>query len=308
VGIAGLRGERRRQLLWALFFVAPWAIGFLAFTLGPMLASLYYSFTAFSTVKPPVWQGLANYRRLLGQDEHLVQALGNTVYMVVFGVPTTQLFAFVTALLLNVRVRGVAFYRTLYFLPAIMPVVPVTLIWTWIFNPQLGPITALLSTVGLRSPLWMNSPEWSKPTLILLGMWQVGTAMAIYLAGLQGVPEELYEAAEIDGAGRWARLLHVTIPAVSPVLAFNTIVGVIYTFQYFTQAFVASSTGAAGKLGGVEDSLLFYAVYLYQNGFVFLDMGYASALAWLLFVIVMAATLLSLYGSSRWVYYEAGER
>jgi multiple sugar transport system permease protein len=307
-GLLGLRGEQRRQFLWALFFVAPWVIGFLVFTLGPMIASLYFSFTSFSTVQPPEWIGLANYQKLAGGDKNLAKALLNTIYMVVFGIPVGQTFAFLTALLLNTKVRGIPFYRTLYFVPAIMPLVPVTLVWAWIFNPQLGPVNALIAEVGLTPPLWLNSPEWSKPTLILLGTWQVGATTAIYLAGLQGVPLELYEAAEIDGAGRGARLMKITIPAVSPVVAFNTITGVIYSFQYFTQAYVASSAGSSTIQGGVEDSLLFYAVYLYQNAFQFLDMGYASAMAWLLFLIVMAATLLTLYGSARWVYYEVSDR
>jgi multiple sugar transport system permease protein len=307
-GLLRLRGEDRLQLLWALFFVAPWVIGFLVFTLGPMIASLYYSFTSFSTIQPPEWIGLANYQKLAGGDKNLSKALLNTLYMVVFGIPVGQIFAFVTALLLNLKVRGISLYRTLYFVPAIMPLVPVTLVWMWIFNPQLGPVNSLITTLGLTPPLWLNSPEWSKPTLILLGAWQVGTTTAIYLAGLQGVPQELFEAASIDGAGRVARLLNITIPAVSPVVAFNTITGVIYSFQYFTQAYVASSTGSSGIQGGVEDSLLFYALYLYQNAFQFLDMGYASAMAWLLFIIVMAATLLTLYGSARWVYYEVSNR
>jgi multiple sugar transport system permease protein len=307
-GLLGLRGEQRRQFLWALFFIAPWVIGFLVFTLGPMIASLYYSFTSFSTVKPPEWIGLANYQKLAGGDKNLAKALLNTLYMVAFGIPVGQVFAFLTALLLNTKVRGMPFYRTLYFVPAIMPLVPVTLVWMWIFNPQLGPVNALIGAIGLTPPLWFNDPDWSKPTLILLGTWQVGATTAIYLAGLQGVPQELYEAAAIDGAGRRARLLNITIPAVSPVVAFNAITGVIYSFQYFTQAYVASSTGSSTIRGGVEDSLLFYAVYLYQNAFEFLDMGYASAMAWLLFIIVMAATLLALYGSARWVYYEVSDR
>lgn len=307
-GRLGLTGQARRELLWALFFVAPWAIGFVVFIAGPMLVSLYYSFTSFSIVKPPQWIGLENYRRLAGGDELLGKTLANTLYMVAVGIPTSQVFAVATALLLNLRVRGVPFYRTLYFLPAIMPVVPVAIVWTWVFNPQLGPVNALISTLGLTPPIWMNDPDWAKPTLILLGLWQVGTTTAIYLAGLQGVPHELYEAAMIDGAGRWSRLRHVTLPMISPVVAFNTITALIFMFQYFTQAYVVSSLSTPGSMGGVEDSLLFYAVYLFQTGFIFLNMGYASAMAWLLFVIVMAATLVSLYGSTRWVYHEASDR
>jgi multiple sugar transport system permease protein len=227
--------------------------------------------------------------------------------MVVVGIPATQIFAYITALLLNVKVRGIPAYRTLYFLPAIMPEVPITLIWAWIFNPQLGPVNAAVSALGLVPPLWLSGPTWAKPTLILLGVWQVGTTTAIYLAGLQGVPQEMYEAAMIDGAGPLARLRHITIPLTSPVVAFNTIVGIIFFFQYFTQAYVASTT-QGGQIGGVENSLLFYAVYLYQNAFQYLKMGYASAMSWLLFVIVMAVTLVSLYGSSRWVYYEGRQR
>jgi multiple sugar transport system permease protein len=306
--IVGLTGQARTEALWALFFMAPWIVGFLAFILGPMLASLYLSLTTFNITKPPVWVGLANYQKLAGGDRLLLKALGNTLYMVVVGIPLGQLFALSTALLLNMKVRGIPFYRTLYFLPAIMPVVPVTIIWTWIFNPQLGPLNAIISSFGLRPPIWINDPTWAKPTLILLGLWQVGTTTAIYLAGLQGVPDELYEAAMIDGAGRWSRLMHVTIPLISPVVAFNTIAAIIYSFQYFTQAYVVTTISSPGVMGGTEDSLLFYAVYLFQNGFIFLQMGYASAMAWLLFLIVMAATLLSLYGSSRWVHQERAEQ
>jgi len=299
--------KARRDLGWAMFFIAPWVVGFVAFTAGPMITSLYYSFTDFSVLQAPVWVGAANYAHLVKDDEYFFQALGNTLYMVVIGIPVTQVFAFITALLLNVKVRGIAAYRTLYFLPAIMPEVPITLIWAWIFNPQLGPVNAAISALGLVPPVWLNDPSWSKPTLILLGAWQVGTTTAIYLAGLQGVPREMYEAAMIDGAGAIGRLRHITIPLTSPVIAFNTIIGIIFFFQYFTQAYVASTT-QGGQIGGIENSLLFYAVYLYQNAFQFLKMGYASAMAWLLFVIVMAATLLSLYGSSRWVHYEVGQR
>jgi multiple sugar transport system permease protein len=290
-----------------MFFIAPWVIGFVAFTAGPMAASLYYSFTDFNVLQPPVWVGANNYVNLVRNDEYFYQALNNTVYMVAIGIPATQFFAFITALLLNVKVKGIPAYRTLYFLPAIMPEVPITLIWAWIFNPQLGPVNASISALGLVPPLWLSGPTWAKPTLILLGVWQVGTTTAIYLAGLQGVPQEMYEAAMIDGAGPLARLRHITIPLTSPVVAFNTIVGIIFFFQYFTQAYVASST-QGGQIGGVENSLLFYAVYLYQNAFQYLKMGYASAMSWMLFLIVMAVTLLSLYGSSRWVYYEGRQR
>jgi len=290
-----------------MFFIAPWVIGFVAFTAGPMAASLYYSFTDFNVLQPPIWVGASNYMHLVTDDEYFFQALNNTLYMVVVGIPATQVFAFITALLLNVKVKGIPAYRTLYFLPAIMPEVPITLIWAWIFNPQLGPVNAAISALGLVPPLWLSGPTWAKPTLILLGIWQVGTTTAIYLAGLQGVPQEMYEAAMIDGAGPLARLRQITIPLTSPVIAFNTIVGIIFFFQYFTQAYVASST-QGGQVGGVENSLLFYAVYLYQNAFQYLKMGYASAMSWLLFLIVMAVTLLSLYGSSRWVYYEVRQR
>ncbi len=288
----------RRALLIAGLFQLLWLIGFLLFLLYPMVMTLYYSFTDYSILGHPQWTGLANYRTLLA-DSQFTLALANTTYLTVIGVPSSLLFAFATALALNTRVRGQALWRTLYFLPSVVPPVAVSILWLWLFNPQYGPINAVLNTLGLPQPGWFTDPVWSKPTLILMGLWQVGTTTIIYLAALQGVPQTLYEAVEIDGGGPWAKLRHVTVPMVSAVTLFNVITGVINSFQFFTSAYVVG--GGAGEPQG---SLLFYVMYIYQNAFQYFKMGYASALSWILFLVIMACTIGLLWSARRWAYYE----
>jgi multiple sugar transport system permease protein len=291
-----------------LAFASPWIIGFLIFTIGPMLASFYYSFTEFNIFQAPKWVALDNYSQLLFRDELFGLSLKNTAYMVFVGIPFIQAFALLTALLLNMKVKGLALYRTVYFLPAVMPAVAVSILWTWIFNPQLGVINLVLRALGLPEPGWVASPVWSKPTLILLAMWQTGTITAIYVAGLQNVPRELYESAQLDGAGRWSQFSYITLPMISSVILFNVIMGVIWAFQYFTNAYIVSrlSGGAGGpNTGAPLGSLLFYSLYLYSNAFYYFKMGYASALAWILFLVILAVTVLLLRSSARWTYYES---
>lgn len=313
----GRRGtETRRNLIKAALFASPWIVGFLCFTLYPAIASLYYSFTHYNLIDPPRSVGLANYQYLFTQDMDFRRALGNTLYMAVVGVPLGLVVAFATAVLLNTGVRGMSVWRTLYFLPTLMPPVAATILWLWIFNPQVGVVNAVLSLVHIDSPGWFADPDWAKPALVLLGLWQVGTTTVIYLAGLQGIPRDLYEAAELDGAGYWARLRRVTVPMISSVTLFNLIIGVIGAFQYFTNAFIigvsagtGSSSGAAqGASGSPDGALLFYALYLYNQAFGYLHMGYASAMAWVLLAIILVVTLLILRGSSRWAYYEVQPR
>jgi multiple sugar transport system permease protein len=301
----------RRNLAWGLAFASPWIIGFLFFTLGPMVAALYYSFTEFNIFQPPAWVGLDNYKQMFLRDELFRLSLSNTVYLVFVGIPLIQLFALFAAVLLNLRVKGMAFYRTIYFLPAIMPAVAVSILWTWIFNPQLGVVNLVLDALHLPEPGWIADPHWSKPTLILLSIWQTGTITVVYLAGLQNVPRELYESAQLDGAGTWGQFWYVTLPIISPVILFNVIMGVIWAFQYFTNAYIVSqfSGGSGGALTGApQGSLLFYSLNLYANAFYYFKMGYASALAWVLFVIILLVTLALLKLSSRWTYYEFSRR
>jgi multiple sugar transport system permease protein len=282
-----------------MLFLLPWTIGFLAFTLYPMVASLVYSFSIYHSRAPLEWNGIKNYTDLL-TDDMFWKSLSNTIYMVAIGVPLTLFSSFVCAVLLNLKVKGQAFYRVIYFLPSIVPTVASTILWLWILNPQQGILNNVLGYVGIDGPNWMTNPAWSKPGLILLGMWGMGNTIIIYLSGLQDVSPSLLEAAELDGANWWQRLWNITVPMVSPITLFNLITGVIAMFQYFAQAYVFR--GFQG-LGYPLNSTLFYSVNLYQNAFLFLKMGYASAMAWVLFVIILVCTLLLLKVSDRFTYY-----
>ncbi len=293
---------RRREKInfkVGMLFLLPWTIGFLAFTLYPMVASFMYSFSIYHANQPIEWVGLQNYTDLL-KDDLFWQSLLNTLYMVAIGVPLTLLASFFCAVLLNLKVRGQSIYRVIYFLPSIVPTVASTILWLWILNPQTGILNTLLGHIGIQGPNWMSNPTWSKPGLVLLGMWGMGGTIVIYLSGLQDVPAALLEAAELDGANWWQRLRHITIPMVSPITLFNLITGMISMFQYFAQAYVYR--GSQG-LGYPLNSTLFYSVYLYQNAFLWLKMGYASAMAWVLFIIILICTLLLLKVSERFTYY-----
>lgn len=282
-----------------MLFLLPWTIGFILFTLYPMAASFVYSFSIYHARQPLEFVGLQNYAELL-KDDLFWKSLSNTLYIVGIGVPLTLFASFLCAVLLNLKVAGQSIYRVIYFLPSIVPTVASTILWLWILNPQVGILNSILGAIGIDGPNWMSNPTWSKPGLILLGMWGMGGTIVIYLSGLQDVPVSLLEAAEIDGAGWWQRLWHITIPMVSPITLFNLITGVIAGFQYFTQAYVFSGFQ---NLGYPVNSTLFYSVYLYQTGFLYLKMGYASAMAWILFIIILVCTILLLRVSERFTYY-----
>lgn len=290
----------RRNLATGLLFTSPWLAGFLIFTLYPIAASLYYSFCSYDAIRSPRWVGAANYHRLLFEDDLFWKALWNTLYMVAVGLPLSLVVALAIALLLNQKRRGISIYRTIYYLPSITPVVATSILWLWLLNPQIGLVNILLKHLGIPNPPnWLTDPAWAKPALIFMGLWGAGGGMVIYLASLQDVPQSLYEAAALDGAGAFARFRHVTLPMISPVILFNLIMGLIGSFQYFTQAYVMTS-------GGPQDATTFYALHLFNRAFLDFKMGYASAMAWILFVITLAATVLVLRSSARWVYY-AGE-
>lgn len=292
--------KRTRRNFWtAMLFLSPWLIGFVAFTLYPMAASLVYSFSIYHSKRPLEFVGLDNYITMLTDDMFWV-SLSNTLYMVVIAVPLQLFLSFVCAVLLNLKVRGQSFYRVVYFLPSIVPTVASTILFMWILNPQVGIVNTLLDYIGIQGPNWRADPNWAKPALILLGLWGMGGTIMIYLSGLQDTPVHLLEAAELDGAGWWQRLWHVTVPMVSPITVFNLITGVIGMFQYFAQAYVFRGSGG---LGAPLNSTMFYSVYLYQVGFLFLKMGYASAMAWVLFFIILVCTILLFKLSDRFTYY-----
>ena len=293
---------RARRLRLGLLFISPWIVGYCVFYLYPFLASLYYSFTRFTGIGNPVFTGAANYSGLL-HDSLFHTAVFNTFYYTIIEVPFSTVVALGLALLLNMKVRGQAVYRTLFYIPSIVPVVASSLIFVWIFQPSFGIVNALLSDVHITGPAWFFSVTWSKPTFILLGLWGLGQPMVIYLAALQGVPKEMYEVAALEGASAWSRLRRITIPMISPVILFNVILSLVLSIQYFTQAQVIESPP-----GSPGSSTMFYVTYYYQQAFQDLHLGYASAMAFLLFVGVLIITVVLLRTSSRWVYYENENR
>ena len=284
-----------------LAFAAPWIVHFLIFIAYPIARSLYLSLCDYDTLSPPHWIGAENYRLLFTQDPLFWRALWNTFYMVLFGLPLSIAAGLGLAFLLNQKLRGMSIYRTVFYLPSITPVVATSILWLWLLNPEIGLINAGLGRVGIRGPGWLIDPAWAKPALVLMGLWGAGGGMIIYLAGLQDVPQTLYEAAALDGAGPWARLRHVTLPMLSPILLFQLIMGLIGFFQYFTQVYVMTN-----GTGGPQDATLFYALRLFRSAFIDFNMGYASAMAWVLFGITVLCALVVFRTSARWVYY-AGE-
>ncbi len=297
----------RRNFRLGMLFISPWIIGFLVFTLYPMIASLIYSFSEFTFHQPLQFVGLKNYVTLF-QDKYFWIALGNTAYLVAIGVPLILAFSFICAVILNIHVPGQSIYRVIYYIPSVVPTIASTLLWIWVLNPQSGLLNTALGYIGIDGPNWLKDPNWSKPALLMLAMWGTGNTMIIYLSGLQDVPVHLVEAAQLDGANWLQRLRHITLPMVSPITLYNLVTSAIVMFQYFAQAYVfarisAGNYSGASTVGQPLNSTLFYSVYLYQNGFQFLKMGYASAMAWILFLVILAATLLMLRVSDRFTYY-----
>ena len=277
-------------------FLSPWLIGFTVFIAGPFLLSIYFSFTRYDVVSAPVWIGLANYRKLFFDDPLFWKSLGITFKYALVAVPVGIAAGLGLALLLNLQIRGISVYRTIFYIPSIVPVVATSVVFVWILNPQIGLVNGLLRVFGVVGPAWLQDTTWAFWSLVFMSLWAVGGGMIIYLAGLKDVPMALYEAAIIDGAGPLQRTWHVTLPMITPVIFFNLIMGVIGSFQYFTQAYIMT-------MGGPEDSTHFYALYLFNRAWRYLDMGYASAMAWILFVVVMFFTILIFRTHKRWVHY-----
>lgn len=295
--------ERRwvlRENTAGWLFVLPWIIGFILFTGGPILAAFAISFTQWDVVNDPIWIGLDNYRRML-DDPQALQALKVTTIYTAVSVPLHTALAFMLALLLNNPLRGVGLYRTIFYLPSILPVAAVAVIWRWVLSPQYGVFNYLLSLVGIEGPDWLASPSWALPALILMSLFQLGGALIIFLAGLQGVPRDLYEAAMVDGAGWWRKQWNVTLPMMTPYILFQIVIGFVTTLQVFVQPYLMTE-------GGPQDATLFFLLYVYRNAFQFFSMGYASALSWVLFIYVVLLTLLILRSSRAWVYYAGNDR
>jgi multiple sugar transport system permease protein len=293
------RAARRRVEFYLA--IAPWLLGLLLFTGGPILASLYFSFTDWNVLTAPRWIGLDNYVQLATVDPIFWTSLYNTAFYTVGHVPLTFLVALLAALLLNQPVPLIPFFRTVYYLPTVTAGVAVSILWLWIFNPEFGLVNYALGMVGIQGPGWLSSKEWAKPALILMSAWGFGESMVILLAGLQGVPVHLYEAAKIDGANRLQEFRHVTLPMLSPVIFFVLIVSVISSFQVFTNVYVMTK-------GGPADATLMYVLQMYFKAFSDLKMGYTSAMAWILFAIILVFTLLQFRVARRWVYYEGEAR
>jgi multiple sugar transport system permease protein len=286
----------RREAMHGYLFIAPPVLGFLLWVAGPMLFSAWLSLTEWDLLSPPEFVGLRNYQAMF-QDPLFWKSLRVTAYFTLVSVPLFQALAFAVALLMNVKVRGILLFRTIYYLPSIVPVVANALLWAWVFNSDFGLLNAALRAIGVPKVLWLQDPSWAMPALITMSLWGIGGAMLIYLAGLQGVPQQLYEAAEIDGANYWHRFRHITIPMMSPVIFFNLLLGLIGALQTFTQGYIITN-------GGPQNSTLFYALYLYRRAFTDFKMGYAAALAWVLFAIVLVLSVLVFRYLGRQVYYE----
>ncbi len=289
--------QRQREAFAGLFFASPWLIGFFGLLLFPLLQSLWYSFTSYDILHPARFVGLSNYTDLL-HDPTAGQAFGNTLYMTVIGVPIGVIIALAMALLLNQEVRGISLYRMLFYIPSITPVVAATLLWTWLLNANNGLVNNVLALFNILGPNWLQDTGWAKPSILLMVMWgSAGSTMIILLAGLKNVPAALYEAAQIDGASRIAQFRYITVPMLSPTLFFVFVTGLIGAVQIFTQAYIATG-------GGPLNSTLFYVYYLFNVAFGDFRMGYASAMGWVLFVVILAVTLLQLRVARYWVHYE----
>jgi len=287
--------SKRKEALTGLLFISPWLIGISIFTAYPIVASMIFSFSSYNGISSPVWIGLQNFRDLFN-DEIFLKSIYNTLFLAIIGIPITQFLSIITAVLLNMEIKGQSIFRTLFFLPSIVPAVASALLWKWILNPEFGPVNLLLENLGIRGPGWLTDPLWSKPSLIILSCWGIGGAMIIYLAGLQNIPKNLYEAAEIDGASKIKSFFKITLPMLKPVIIFNLVMGIISSFQVFTNVFIMTN-------GGPETSTEVYALQIYKNAFQYYKMGYASAMSWILLLITAFSVFLVFKFFKNWGFY-----
>lgn len=292
----GSKARKFKKAALGYIFVSPWLIYLGLFNIYAIAMMIYYSFTDFSLFAPPHWIGTENFSELFFYDPLFITSLYNTFYYISIAIPLNLFVALLLALILNQRVRGITIFRTIFYLPTIVPAVALSILWLWILHPDLGLLNLALAKVGIIGPHWLGSMTWSKPALIIMNVWRAGQPMIIFLAALQDLPRQLYEAAELDGAGLWTKFYHVTIPLMTPVIFFNLIMGLIFGFQIFTQALIMTE-------GGPAYSTLFYVLYVYQNAFTYLKMGYAAAQSLILFGIILVFTVVIVFTSKKWVYY-----
>lgn len=275
-----------KQTLIALGFISPWIIGFMCFMVIPLISSFYYSLTDYNVISEPVFVGLDNYINLLTNDHNFYKVLGNTMYMVIIGIFFVTVITFTVSLLLNdTRIKGLSFFRVVFFIPTLVPIVILAILWIWILQPEVGLVNSLLKGIGIRGPGWFASPLWAKPAFILMIVWASGNMIIIYLAGLKDIPKALYEAAELDGAGFIRQTYSITIPLMRPVILFNVVTGIIKVLQSFAESFIITN-------GGPDNATNFYALYLYRNAFSYFKMGYASAMAWILLIVAIIIVFL----------------
>lgn len=296
-----LSPRRRREALWFYLFVSPWIVGFLVFQLGPMLSSLYFSLTDWDSFTPPEWVGLDNYKKLLTSDPVFWKSLWNTFYYAGLSVPLGLIIGLWLANLLNKQIRGRKIFRTLIYLPTLVPLVATAMIFKIVLAPS-GPLNKGLGLVGVEGPEWLQTETWIKPALVLLAVWAAGGATVLFLAAMKGIPRELYEAAEMDGAGPIRQFWSVTIPQLTPIIFFNLVMGLIAAFQMFSQTYIIAPV--LGGRGGPNYASETMVLYLFDNAFGFYHMGYASAISWLLFLVILGFTILAFRTARRWVFYE----
>jgi len=290
----------RHRTKWVGFaFILPWIVSALWFDLIPFIVNLLLSFTDYSvSTSVPNWTGIKNFDEIFTLDPLFQKSLGNTVYYLTLSVPVRLLVALAIAVLLNLRIMALGTFRTIFYIPSVVPLVAVSIIFFGMFNARYGIFNQVLILLDLPPVRWLTRPEWVKPAMVIMSAWGFGAQMVIFLAGLQSVPRELLDAAQIDGANVWQRFRNITVPVISPIFFFNLIIGVIGSFQVFTNAFIMTR-------GGPQDATLFLILYIYQNAFQFFRMGYAATIAWVLFVIIMLVTVVQFRFARTWVYYEA---
>ena len=288
----------KQQAIYGLLFVSPWLIGFAIFGIYPIFMSAYYSLCRYDVLRIPQFVGLENYRRLIFEDQYFWKSIWNTIVYTVMRVPLCIAGSLLLAVLVNSSVKGVKLFRTIYFIPSIVTGVVLSVVWLWMFNPQFGLINSFLAFFGVTGPLWLLDPAWAKPSLVLMSVWSIGGGrMLVFLAALQNIPVHLYEAVELDSGGWWAKFRHVTVPMLSPVLFLWSVLEIIFSLQVFIEAYIMTH-------GGPLNSTHFYNLYLYNKAFDDFEMGYASALAWILLVITLVITLIQFKVSKKWVHYE----
>lgn len=294
---------QKKEAIQGYIFILPWLIGLLVFTLGPLIFSFIGSFTNYDITSQMDFIGLDNYRRMFTRDPLFWKSLSNTLYYVIISVPASIVGAIIIALLMNQDIPGIRFFRTIYYLPSILSGVGVYFLWMQLLNPQSGLVNIILSWFGIDGPVWLFDPQWTKPALIFMNLWKVGGSMLLYLASLQAIPKQLYEAASIDGAGSIRKFFNITLPMMTPIIFFDLITSLIGAFQVFQEAYVMSQNGS----GGPANSMLFFNLHMWNKAFVNFEMGYAMAMSWILFISVFILTIINLKLAPRWVYREGGD-